>query len=68
VPHWDGAGAGRHLAQLGWTIGPVNPASSLLQPTTSIRSGYGPSLTACPPDPRGVAAIPEPGVVQGRLG
>jgi hypothetical protein len=21
----------RHLAQLGWTIGPVNPASSLLQ-------------------------------------
>jgi hypothetical protein len=31
VPHWDGAGAGRHLAQLGWTIGPVNQASSLLQ-------------------------------------
>ena len=31
MPHWDGAGAGRHLAQLGWTIGPVNPASSLLQ-------------------------------------
>jgi len=54
----------RHLAQLGWTIGRSIRLARCCRHITSIRSGCGLSLTACPPDLAGVAAVPEPGVVQ----
>lgn len=62
VPRWDGAGAGTWPSSAGPSGRSIRPARCC-GPTTSIRSGCGPSLTACP-DPRGVAAISEPGVVQ----